>query len=213
MQAVDRLYSSSDWVTLIFVFALLLLFLLKNRNPSALKGYVMAFFLKGFVEKKTMEKFLFFSSFNLLIFIFSTFIFSFFLLLISNLFFNNIALDFFVFVKLFSGVTLYFSVLFFIEYLIASVFEIQSSLRYFLLGKLSYFYTTSLWLFPALIVSYYSSHNNFFLLTFFLLVFLLSIWHMVTNNKNLIVNKLFYFILYLCALKIAPLFFLFKLLT
>jgi hypothetical protein len=33
------------------------------------------------------------------------------------------------------------------------------------------------------------------------------------NNKNLILNKLFYFILYICALEIAPLLFIYKMMA
>ena len=56
MQALDRIDFSNNWLTLVFVFALMLLVVLKTINQQKLFGYYSAFFIKGFIAKKTEEK-------------------------------------------------------------------------------------------------------------------------------------------------------------
>lgn len=211
MQAIERLNNSHDWITLVFVFLLVLLFVLKNINPMELKGYAKAYFLKGFVEEKTTEKASFFTVFNLLLFLFFTVVVSFFLLSVLPIFRVQYSLSFSLFAQVFLLVIAYFSLLLFFEYLLVKLLDIQSSVRYFILGKLSYLYTAALWLFPVLVMDYYSFSNPYLSAGIFTILIFINCWLIFTNNKNLILNKLFYFILYLCALKITPLLVLFKL--
>jgi len=93
---------------------------------------------------------------------------------------------------------------------LCNMLQIQNELSYLVAAKRGYFYSSALLLFPFLIVVMYSFLSTYWLLGFFVLLFILSIVLTFVNNKNLIVSKLFYFILYLCALKIAPLLIIYK---
>ncbi|MEN8766771.1 MAG: DUF4271 domain-containing protein [Polaribacter sp.] len=69
----------------------------------------------------------------------------------------------------------------------------------------------ALWVFPALILFHFTTIPKKMFLVFFMLLFILKVVLLFVNNKNLILSKLFYIILYICAFEIAPLFLLFKL--
>ena len=65
MEALHRSVLSNNWITLIFVFSILLLFLLKLFTTTKLKGYTAALFNKGFVEIEAEEPYFSFSFFHL----------------------------------------------------------------------------------------------------------------------------------------------------
>ena len=98
---------------------------------------------------------------------------------------------------------------------ISEVLSFQKPYRKMVFDKLNYFNNVILWIIPmVLIYSYVNSYKIFF----FNILFLISIALLVVryglllaNNKNLIFNNIFYFILYLCALEIAPFVIIFKL--
>jgi len=106
-------------------------------------------------------------------------------------------------------VGLYFCFRYLIGLFLAEIFNIKNRYNKIVYDKVSYFNNLILWILPFLILSAYANiHKELFLkITFFILVILLILRYVLVlvNNKKLIVNNLFYFILYLCALEIAPL--------
>ena len=97
-----------------------------------------------------------------------------------------------------------------LEFLIGKLFEIETKIRLFLFLKYSYLHTISITLFIVLIIYVYSYRNYAILwITLILLAFARAVL-LFTNNKKLIASKLFYFILYICAFEIVPLFILIK---
>lgn len=106
-------------------------------------------------------------------------------------------------------VALYFCLRYLIGLFLAEIFSIKNKYNKIVYDKMSYFNNLILWILPFLILSAYANiHKELFLkITFFILVILLILRYVLVfiNNKKLIVNNLFYFILYLCALEIAPL--------
>ena len=57
MEALQRSVLSNNWITLIFVFSILLLFFLKLFTTAKLKGYVTSLFNRGFVEIEAEENY------------------------------------------------------------------------------------------------------------------------------------------------------------
>jgi len=211
MQALEREMISNDWVIAILLIAFILIFVLKIVNSSRLFGYTFSFFIKGFIEKRVEENPSPISIFHLVIVLFSSIITSlFFLIIISSFSFIKIN-GFTSFWQLFIVVSLYIIIKFLFDFLLSKLFRISASVRYFLFSKYGYFYTLCIWLFPAIILYVFSYKNNYLLLGYFLLILIIRFVFIISNNKNLILSKLFYFILYLCALEIAPLFILYKL--
>ena len=108
-----------------------------------------------------------------------------------------------------AGVGLYFCFRYLIGLFLAEIFNIKNKFNRIVYDKVSYFNNLILWVLPFLILSVYANiYKEFsFKITFFVLIILLILRYILVlaNNKKLIVNNLFYFILYICALEIAPL--------
>ena len=208
MEALHRSVLSNNWITLIFVFSILLLFLLKLFTTTKLKGYTAAFFNKGFVEIEAEESYFSFSFFHLG---FSLFTF----LMLSITIFLTVKQDS---VFLFEDYLLYTFYLF--SYVILrflavfalfSVFQFTSKLSFFMTSKRAYLYSISIALLFLNVFYFYAFQNQYLLFTGLTVLFSLRFSLIVINNKNLIIRELFYFILYLCAFELAPLFVLFRL--
>jgi hypothetical protein len=100
-----------------------------------------------------------------------------------------------------------------IDKIIATAFSMEEFADQFNLQKASYRNYIALLLFPINVVLYYNQSPPDLL--FNVLIFLILTANLFTyltslkNHQNLLVGKLFYFILYLCALEIAPYYFLY----
>jgi hypothetical protein len=210
MQALERIEFSNNWITLVFIFGLVLLIILKLLNHRKLFEYSRAFFLKGFIVKKVEERTSFFIGFNIVLYSFSVLIYALFFTYLIEFFSPKIETSFQLYLKVTTIVFGYFTVFKVLDVTLSHLLETRTELALFIAAKLSYSYNTSLFLFPVLIFTTYSFLNIYLLITVFIILFTLSIVLTFLNNKNLIINKLFYFILYLCALEIAPLLIIYK---
>ena len=193
------------------VCLVLAVFFLKALDAKKLKAYVFSLFSGRFLEDETEEDTSFFNPFHTIISLFSMIVLS---LLLYNLFGSlsyNSPKGFYNFTLIFLIVFSYFGVKWFLEFTLSFLFKVKKTVRYFLVSKFSYLYSVSFLLFFAIVLVEYSKLSYNFLLYFSGALFLLRFLLHFINNKKLIFSKLFYFILYLCAFEIAPLFILFKL--
>ena len=210
MQALERIEFSNNWVTLVFILCLLLLFVLKILNPQKLFEYSRAFFLKGFIEKKAEERTTFFSAFNIALYLFLVLNYALFFTHLVSFLSVDITINFQLYLKVTGIVFGYYSAFKFIDFLLCNLLEVKSQLANIIAAKLGYSYNIALFLFPFLLLTTYSFLNIYGLLSVFVVLFTLSFVLTFINNKNLIISKLFYFILYLCALEITPLLIIYK---
>ena len=210
MEALQREILSHDWIALIFTFSLGLLFLINRLNVSKFSGYVLSIFNRGFIEIEAEENYFRFSFFHFGLAFFAYLMLSFSSYLVIQattpkkgfLIVDFIGVSIVVFSYLFTKYLL--------ELIFIYLFEIREKTAHFFSSKRSYSYSLSIGLFILNLLYFYSFQNPLFL--FFGLGSLISIRLLLIlyYNKNLIINELFYFILYLCAFEIAPLFILFK---
>ncbi|QNM84800.1 DUF4271 domain-containing protein [Polaribacter pectinis] len=211
MQALEKIFINTDWITILLVLLLGTIFFLKGLDAVKLKGYVFALFNKGFVENEVEENSTFPKAFQILMFLFSITVLSL-VCYYCLIYFSETKIDgFYLFGITFLTVFFYFLIKRSLEYLLSLLFLIRKEVRFFLVSKSSYLYNISFYLFVSLVLLQYTKLNITFLTTFTTLLFLMRFIFHIINNKNLIFNKLFYFILYICAFEIAPLFILFKL--
>ena len=99
-----------------------------------------------------------------------------------------------------------------VDFLLIILFEIRDSLvTYFFFSRRSYSYSISLGLLILNILYFYTFNSYYFLIFGIIALFSIRYLLILYYNKNLIIKELFYFILYLCAFELAPLFVLFKL--
>ncbi|PCH76331.1 MAG: hypothetical protein COB98_06600 [Flavobacteriaceae bacterium] len=93
--------------------------------------------------------------------------------------------------------------------LLGRLLDVKELMKVYVIFKVSYLRTIVLFILPLLLLVVYSPVIQISLLkitvacTLILLVLRLAL--IFRSNKNLILNELFYFILYICTLEIAPL--------
>lgn len=211
MQAVERVISSKDWITGIILLSFFILTCLKFLDQNRLKGYFLLFVNKGFIELESFEKSSFFSAFNLLFSAFSFLTVSLLLLTVAD-FYGLMTLIPFHFLILFSG--LFFFQVFqnLIQTTMISLFSLKQPVIYILLmSQRGYMFSMAIFAFVLNILFSFTDLSREYLVYATLFLLLMGILFFINLNKKLIINKLFYFILYLCAFKLAPLLVLFKL--
>ncbi|MBT5099887.1 MAG: DUF4271 domain-containing protein [Polaribacter sp.] len=211
MQAIEKIDISTNWVTLIFMVLLLCVFLLKGFHRTKLKEYFFAFFNKGFIVSEIEERASLLNRFSVVLFFFTTGTFGLLTFFLMNYFSQEVFLEISLFWKTLLFFVGYLTVKRILEKLFVILFSIQTETVSFLTAKSIYTHTISLWTFPVLILFFYAALPNQILFGFILFLFVIKLALLFANNKNLILSKLFYIILYICAFEIAPPFLLFKL--
>jgi len=102
---------------------------------------------------------------------------------------------------------------FFIDKIIATAFNMEEFVDQFNLQKVIYRTYIGLFLLPINVILFYnesiSSTILLFITALILIINVLTYTISIKNYQKLIFSKLFYFILYLCALEIAPYYFMY----
>ena len=211
MQALERTVIDTNWITILLLLLLVCIFLLKIINSKRLKGNLFSLVKNSFIETEIEEKNTVFNLFESLIFTFSMLVFSLLVYKTVLLYVDDVVLGINTYFKIVAFIFSYFLIKWLLEYLFSVLFLINNQVRFFLVSKSSYLFSISFLIFIGIIITEYTQLNLKFLIYFTLLLFLFRFVFHLVNNKKLIFSKLFYFILYLCAFEIAPLFILFKL--
>lgn len=185
--------------------------LLKLINANRLKGNVLSLFNIHFVESETENNSTFFDAFQIVIFIFNVIVLS--LLVFSFKTYRSSIniVSFSSYLPIFLSLLSYFLIKRTLEYLLIHLFLIKKEVHFFIVSKINYLHTITFFLYIAIVLNEYAGLKQEYLFYFAALLFIVRFVIHVVSNKNLIFNKLFYFILYICAFEIAPLFLLFKL--
>ncbi|MDD3723066.1 MAG: DUF4271 domain-containing protein [Lutibacter sp.] len=210
-EAKEIIHQNHHWVSLVFLAILIFLTLAKVLYKDRLLHTAMLFISKKYL-------FIYFGKEkNDILNLFQFLLFTVQLLALALiLYFANDIWQFsarlnalYGYLLLVAGVGLYFCFRYLIGLFLAEIFNIKSKHGRIVYDKVSYFNNLILWILPLLMLSAYANIHKelFFKITFFVLVILLILRYslILANNKKLIINNLFYFILYLCALEIAPL--------
>lgn len=120
----------------------------------------------------------------------------------------DISFDWLLISKLIIGIAAIFIVKVMVERLISSVFEIDEIIERYIFQKSSYKNFGGLLLLPINALLLYSItptiETTAYLLAPILIINILGFTKIMRSNQNLIISHFFYFILYLCALEIAP---------
>jgi uncharacterized protein YacL len=100
-----------------------------------------------------------------------------------------------------------------IEKIIGTAFNMEEFVEQFNLQKVTYRTYIGLFILPINIILFYydsiSRNIPLFIISTVLIINILTYLISIKNYQNLIFGKLFYFILYLCALEIAPYYFMY----
>ncbi len=207
MEIIERNFISTDWITLIFMLAFVIIALMKLYKSQLLLGYSIAFFSQGFIESRSNKNPSIFSIFHILIFLFSLLIYS---LSLHLIIVNTTDIHITSYLTTLIYVSSFLLVKYIFVKMIILTLKIEEETRYFLFSKTGYLYTIGLWLYPVLILYQYWYSNTNILIIYLLLLLGFRLFLIIKNNKKLIFNHFFYFILYFCTLELAPLLIIYK---
>ena len=193
--------------TIIIVVSLLFITLAKALYPKRFNDFVSVVGNSNYLKIYLREQ-KFFDKFDALLFvnlILSITIFSFICLRYDSVLLNPSIDDLF---KLFVGIGIFVLIKVLLERLIGSLFEIDKLIDAYLFQKISYKNFLGLLLFPINVFLIFSFKPNLTIIYIIIIIlFIINVSGLVTTiktNQSLIKQNLFYFILYLCALEIAP---------
>jgi len=205
---------STEWYTILFVLCLSILAMAKYIFSSRFNDFLWLVgkskYLKIYArEQKFIDQFDAFLFLNLVISL------SIFFFLGHSTFVGGISFNIGLFIKILLGIGAIILIKVLLERLIGSLFGIDTLIDSYLFQKTSYKNFSGLLLLPINILLVFTiplSINLFYVIIGFL--FIINLMGFITSIKThqkTILNNIFYFILYLCALEIAPYVILYKL--
>lgn len=211
-----RVLETKDWATVLFMLSIALIAITKtafeNRFSEFLRILISDKYIKVYKDSSHIM-----SGFSILLF---------FVQIISVSFFLLVILDHYEYVSKYDWnsylrISTFFSVFVLSKYLIdkiiATTFDFEEFMEQYNLQKVSYRTFLSLLLLPLSIFLYYNKNYHesliFTVIAIILTINVLTYLISLRNYQNLIIGHLFYFILYLCALEIAPYYFMYYLIT
>jgi hypothetical protein len=119
-----------------------------------------------------------------------------------------------LYIQVFTFLSVFVLSKFLLEKIIATAFKIEEFNEQFNLLKVNYRTYLSLLLLPINIILYYNpiQSTTFFWLLIIVLFALNVVTYIIALKlyQNLLIRKIFYFILYLCTLEIAPYYFIYN---
>jgi len=212
-----RIIANKDWATLIFVITLALIVLAKTAFESRFNDF-LRLIVSDKYNKIYRESSHLMSGFNVLLFTVNLVSLSFFIQMILVHFFKYPdKTDWILYVRIFTLLSVFILSKFIVEKIIAATFGIEEIIEQFNLQKVNFRTYAGLLLLPVTIMLFYGDYASKSLLLVIivtlLIINLLTYLLSLKNYQNLIFGKLFYFILYLCALEIAPYYFIYYLIT
>ncbi|WP_371824262.1 DUF4271 domain-containing protein [Lutibacter sp. A64] len=211
IEAENIISQNNDWITIIFLIIFIVLAVQKFLFANRLL-FTSIFFLKNnkLTSYFNKEKNIFFNLFQILSFsvqLLSISLLLYFLTDVFNVKTSNIG--YILYLKILIGVGLYFLARFLIGLFLAVIFNLETIHKKIYYDKVNLTNNLILWLLPFLVLISYSKYFSHIILKITLIIFIilaiLRYGILIANNKKLTINNLFYFILYLCALEIAPL--------
>lgn len=216
IEATERVIYSKDWITLVFMIIFALFALARSSYSQRFVKLSSLLFSRNYLVIYAKHSPLLLNSFHLFFAVIQLFIFSL-LIFIGVKTNNSIAgeFEFSFFLNILTGVFIFIVLRYFLGKLLASLFETEKEHELFTYLKMSYLSNFTLLFSPLLLLAFYVNYNSVKFTVFIsviAVVFLLIYYALIVrNNQKLILGNLFYFILYLCALEVAPIILFYKL--
>ncbi len=202
---------SRDWATVLFV----LCFLLVAVTRAAFENRFIEFSRLAISDKyiKIYKDGGVAGWFNAILFVVQVISFAFLIQLILAATGYAEKTDWLLFIRLATFTGVFILAKYLIEKIVATAFDIEEFMEQFNLQKISYRTYLGIIILPVNIFLFYHSDLSIYALytviTIILIINLLTYLNSLKIYQNLIASHLFYFILYLCALEIAPYYFMY----
>ena len=207
-----RITDSSDWVTIIFIMALGIIALTKSIYENRFADFTKLIFSDKYTRIYRDSSHLT-GMFSISMFFVQIISFSFFIQILLSTFGYGSKTDWILFIQIFTFIVYFILSKFLIEKIIGTAFKIEELVELFNLQKVTYRTYVGLLLLPVDIILYYydSILKNIPLFVLYIILALNVLLYVfsIKNYRKDIFGKLFYFILYLCTLEIAPYYFMY----
>lgn len=212
----ERIIVNKDWGTFLFIFSFALIALTKSAFETRFSDYskLVASDKYNKIYKESSQLW---SWFNINLMVVQFISLSFFIQMVLSYFGLASKYDWILFVQIITICVIFILSKFLIEKIIAVAFDFEELIEQYNLQKVNYRTYISLFLLPVNMMLYYV--NNLSVSVVYVLISLVLIANALTYLNSLkiyqkfIIGKLFYFILYLCTLEIAPYYFVYYWIT
>ncbi|MBC7524089.1 MAG: DUF4271 domain-containing protein [Flavobacterium sp.] len=209
-----RIVENKDWATLVFMMALALIVLAKSNFENRFSDFVRLLisdkYMKIYRDSSNLM-----SGFAILFFIVNMISLSFFIQLVLVHFGYGLKTDWVLFIRIFTLLNVFIVCKFLVEKIIGTTFGVEDVVEEFNLQKVSFRTFTGMLLLPVSTILFYGNYStNLIILSIISILLLINaVTYLISlrNYQNLLIGKLFYFILYICALEIGPYYFIYYL--
>ena len=207
-----RIVENKDWATALFIFSFILIAVTKSLFENRFIEFSRLIFSDKYI-KVYKDSSQIMSLFTVSLFIVQLISFSFFIHILLYSFGYILKTDWLTYIQIVTFLTVYILSKYLIEKIIATTFNVEEFAEQFNLQKVSYRTYIGVFLLPInCFLFYYDTISREIILGFAAIVLainLLTYFMSLKNHQNVLLGKLFYFILYLCALEIAPYYFMY----
>lgn len=213
IQLHDRIIESKDWATILFVICIGIIAVNKTVSSIRFSEFVRLAYSDKYTKIYRDSSNLM-NGFTVSMFVLQLLSFSFFTLLVLTQFDKAEKNNIIIYVQILTFLTVFILSKYLIEKIIATAFKIEEFSEQFNLLKVNYRTYFGFILLPINIILFYNPIDSD--LFFWVLLFALFAINIVTYivalklYQNLLIRKIFYFILYLCTLEIAPYYFIYN---
>lgn len=207
-----RITENKDWITLLFVLSFAIIAITKSVYENRFGDFINLLFSDKY-SKIYRDSSHLKSGFTISLFLVQVISFAFFIQFSLSLFGYASKTDWILYIQIITFLIFFILSKYLIEKIIATAFNIEEFVEQFNLQKVTYRTYIGLFILPInVILFYYDSISKNIPLIIILMILIFNILTYLISIKNyqkLIFSKLFYFILYLCTLEIAPYFFMY----
>ena len=213
IQLQERIIESKDWATILFVLCVGIIAVNKTISSVRFNEFIRLAYSDKYTKIYKDSSNLM-SGFTVSMFVLQLFSFSFFTLLVLNQFDKTEKTNGIVYIQIFTFLTVFILSKFLIEKIVATAFKIEEFNEQFNLLKVNYRAYFGFILLPVNIILFYNTFDSkLFFWILLVALFVINITTYIVALKlyqNLLMRKIFYFILYLCTLEIAPYYFIYN---
>ncbi|WP_300568303.1 DUF4271 domain-containing protein [Flavobacterium sp.] len=215
-ELIPRVVENKDWITILFIIALTMVAITKSAFENRFSDFMNLIannkYVKIYKDSSNLM-----SWFTILMFVVQLISLSFFVQLVLSYFGYTTKTNWISYIQILTFLSFFVLSKFLVEKIIATSFNIESFIEQFNLFKVSYRTYIGLLLLPVNIVLFYTDFMNSYIIIGIIAILLTinAVTYLISlkNYQNLLLSKLFYFILYICALEIAPYYFMYYVIT
>ncbi|RTY70522.1 DUF4271 domain-containing protein [Flavobacterium sp. GSP27] len=207
-----RITENKDWATVLFVLSFAIIAITRSIFENRFGDFANLIFSNKYTKVYRDSSHLK-SGFTVALFLVQIISLAFFIQIALSYFGPVSKTDWLLYIQIFTFLIFFVLAKYLIEKIIATSFNIEEFMEQFNLQKVTYRTYIGLIILPFNIILFYndtiSINIPLLIIGIILTINVITYFISIKNYQNLIIGKLFYFILYLCALEIAPYYFMY----